>query len=125
MNPENTEKLLKHGLCKPERPPNEGLMCFGFECGDGWFEVLDRLFRKLVSFEGSEDFEVLQVKEKFGGLRVYGMGFTDEAYDLIEEAEFESEETCEVCGNPGEVRNRGSWLLTRCDECWKMEEPQT
>lgn len=25
------------------RPPSESLMCFGFECGDGWYNIVDAL----------------------------------------------------------------------------------
>jgi len=25
------------------RPPSESLMCFGFECGDGWYDIVDAL----------------------------------------------------------------------------------
>ena len=47
----------------------------GFEHGDGWFDILWRVCEDLeplvAEFEvaGGPKFEVLQVKEKFGGLR--------------------------------------------------------
>jgi hypothetical protein len=49
----------------------------GFEHNDGWFDILWRLCEDLeplvAEFEkaGRPKFEVLQVKEKFGGLRFY------------------------------------------------------
>lgn len=58
-----------------------------------------------------------QVKEKFGGLRVYTTFATDEMDDLIREAEKESEVTCELCGDPGVLRLDGGWYMTRCDKC--------
>jgi hypothetical protein len=49
----------------------------GFEHDDGWFDILWRLYEDLeplvaeVEKQTGVPFEVLQVKEKFGGLRFY------------------------------------------------------
>lgn len=56
-----------------------------------------------------------QVKEKFATLRFYMTSATDEMYDLISKAEARSSKTCEVCGQPGVLR-QGGWLQTLCDE---------
>ena len=53
------------------------LMPLGFQHGDGWFPLLWRLCESLEPVvaeavkERGKPFEVLQVKEKFGGLRFY------------------------------------------------------
>lgn len=57
-----------------------------------------------------------QVKEKFGGLRFYISGGSEEAYTAIDEAAAESYRTCEHCGEPGKCNERG-WLATLCDNC--------
>jgi len=36
--------------------------------------------------------------------------------DRIDQAEIESEKTCEACGKPGKMRG-GSWIYTACDSC--------
>jgi hypothetical protein len=59
---------------------------------------------------------VVQVKEKFGGLRFYMGRSNDTIRALIQAAETSAEGVCEYCGAPGEVRS-GSWLKTRCDAC--------
>lgn len=102
-------------LFKPERPMTEGLMCFGFECGDGWFDLIYRLCEDLNQMELPEGFEVVQVKEKFGGLRFYPDFGTEEIFNRINLAEEESYRTCEVCGKPGKP-NKGSWIRTLCKE---------
>ena len=60
-------------------------MCWGFECGDGWFDIINNLSQKLV--EIATTVEAVQVKEKFGGLRFYiGPVDTDKSglvYNLI------------------------------------------
>lgn len=94
----------------PERPRGH----FGFECGDGWEPLLRKLCEKLkaLDFKGN----VVQVKEKFGTLRFYADGMTDEQYKAVHEAEYKSEITCEACGQPGKLRS-GGWIRTLCDTC--------
>jgi len=92
------------------------LMGFGFECGDGWFDLLWNLCEKLDSVV-PDNFEVLQVKEKFGGLRFYISGGTDAVYDLINAAEVESERICELCGKIAKVQEDSGWLRALCAEC--------
>jgi hypothetical protein len=71
---------------------------------------------KAVMDEEAERIPVVtQVKEKYGGLRFYVFGATDEQYALIRFAESMSYGTCEVCGNVGKP-NRGGWVRTRCKE---------
>lgn len=103
---------------------------FPFECGDGWYNLLDDLSAKLeamiIPFVEDPDYPqdgipyATQVKEKYGTLRFYMSTSTDEMDDAIEEAEFESANICEVCGNPGNHYPNG-WAKTRCDEC--MDDP--
>lgn len=90
------------------------LMPFGFECGDGWFDIIWRLCENIDSLAGPE-FEVMQVKEKFGGLRFYTYNGSPEIDKMIEQAESESYKTCEVCGEPGKPQGK-SWIKTVCEK---------
>ena len=90
--------------------------------GAGWQEILAALHRQLTDLLG--DYEILQIKEKFGGLRYYFRvpEGTDEntrraAYVFEEEAEAKSFTICEVCGKPGTCTTTpgGFWLKTLCD----------
>jgi hypothetical protein len=102
-------KLFK-GMTKPL---THSLMAFGIECGDGWYNILDKLFEKLNNY----DIELMQVKEKFGGLRIYLSGATtDEVYDLVEKAEEESFKICEMCGKSGKNLTINSWIYTVCED---------
>jgi hypothetical protein len=93
----------------------------GFTHDDGWFDLLWRLCEDLetlvTEFEQASglQFEILQVKEKFGGLRVYVNDANDAIHQRIETAIQESFHTCEVCGQPGTLRE-GGWIKTLCDE---------
>lgn len=97
------------------QPIAHSLMAFGFECGDGWADLLHRLSEALVSHaeRAGLDIVAVQVKEKYGSLRVYVYGGDDEA-DRLEAAEVESESICETCGDPGELHSNG-WRVTGCE----------
>ena len=100
-------------------------MCWGFSCGDGWFELIWDLSSKLEPLieqwitENPEHKDshprASQVKEKFGSLRFYMSCGTDEMYNLISEAESKSYQTCESCGKEGKLR-RGGWISVLCDD---------
>lgn len=58
----------------------------------------------------------VQIKEKFGGLRIYMAGNIEGMFDIIDKAERKSYKICEFCGAPGKTRD-GSWIFTLCDKC--------
>ena len=128
MNAENTAKLLAiAGPLMPPLPidPRENLMCFGFEVGDGWFELLGDCLRDLCTLRRcgvAPSLILAQVKEKYGTLRMYT--HNDDAgnivYAVLEFAEARSGWTCELCGDRGETAGTG-WLTTRCDACRKTK----
>jgi hypothetical protein len=60
-------------------------------------------------------FELLQVKEKFGELRIRVNGANDDIRQRIEAAERGSFQAHEVCGQPGALRE-GEWIRALCDE---------
>lgn len=101
-------------------------------CGDGWDQIVWDLSEKLtakmkeVDSEQEEDFfyaEVVQIKEKMGGLRFYvsctHASYSEGFYDLIREAEILSEKTCEGCGTTEDVVRKGYpyWIKTLCSSC--------
>lgn len=88
------------------------LMPFGFECGDGWYDIIWDLSEQLEPL----GVVAVQVKEKYGTLRFYIDYGTAEAYDYIYEAEARSAYTCEACGAHGK-RREGPWIETLCDKC--------
>jgi hypothetical protein len=96
-------------------------MTLGFRHDDGLFDILWRLcedLEPLVSeFEKASggQFEILQVKEKFGGLRFYVNHKKDAIRQCILAAQEESFHTCEICGQPGQLRENGL-IKTLCDE---------
>jgi hypothetical protein len=65
--------------------------------------------------------KLLQVKEKFGTLRVYFDRFDQELGRLVEMAEHLSAVTCEWCGAPGTLHPKG-WWKTLCEGCQKERQ---
>lgn len=88
--------------------------------GEGWWKILQALHDGLT--RESPNYQASQVKEKFGGLRVYLVTYpTDEMARLIVEAEDWAATTCESCGEPGSLRTDRRWRKTLCDACNKPE----
>ena len=104
-------------------PITQSLMAFGFECGDGWFRLIDQLSSDITAIDNLDGTTTIavQVKEKYGGLRFYVSGGTEAVFEAIDKAEDLSLKTCEVCGEPGTIRD-GSWVYTMCDKCWEKKE---
>lgn len=65
--------------------------------------------------------EIMQVKEKFGGLRFYAGGAVGSDRSYINFAEALSMRTCEWCGAPGEARSDG-WTKVLCEKHHKERE---
>ena len=111
--------------------PKKTAMCWGIECGDGWFWIIDALCANirdthahLARWSDTDiDFEspvASQIKEKFGGLRFYidgGLkGAATDTFSMITMAESMSTRTCEHCGCPGSTTH-GGWSRTECVDC--------
>lgn len=145
------------------KSPMETLMCFGCECGDGWYDILDNLCGYITHLQKSRSYCILlkdenkrdegfngwfrcpevifvQIKEKYGTLRVYWNFGEIENYDEIKSklknpdeldecikrysdniesaidfCEYLSSKTCEMTGKPGKLYSKG-WCVTLCKE---------
>jgi hypothetical protein len=102
----------------------ETCMCWGFECGDGWYNILNLLMSNIqhhIDWKNKKEQVVPQVtldqvKEKFGTLRFYYTGGDEYIRGLVSMAESMSAVTCESCGNPGK-QTHGGWIKTTCKPC--------
>ncbi|EYD74374.1 hypothetical protein Rumeso_04059 [Rubellimicrobium mesophilum DSM 19309] len=100
--------------------PRETLMAFGFSCGPGWLPLIQGCLanlRLIVEEDGLADLRVIQVKEKYGQLRIYASTGNDRVWELLQLAEAASGQICENCGGPSQVAWRGDWLTTLCPVC--------
>jgi hypothetical protein len=119
-------------------PMTQTCMCWGIECGDGWYTIIDALCARIMGYNKSLNWKIeddiekglateadlipviqaTQVKEKYGGLRFYTNSTDEYIEGLVSMAEAMSSRTCEECGNPGKQNNDG-WITTLCDSCRK------
>lgn len=90
---------------------------YGIECNSGWHNLLHDLCEKISKINPPEDFSFVQVKEKFGLLRIYVDNGNNEINDLINIAETESAKICEYCGSDQHVTSEGRWIKTLCHDC--------
>lgn len=79
--------------------------------GPGWADLVRRAFGALP-----EGHMIVQVKEKFGSLRIYFEPNQTAYEDLIDQLAAESLTLCEVCGGPGRLRTDRYWQRTLCDD---------
>jgi hypothetical protein len=100
-------------------------------CDKGWYKLLAETNKQLRYMY--PEYQVHQVKEKFGTLRYYwGLPHVDELdgedlekREIIvnimsaieDQASHRSGCTCETCGERGKTRDRGGWLKTLCAVC--------
>jgi len=71
-------------------PPEASCMGRGFECGDGWFELIDCLCETLqwwIQHCEMPPLRVTQVKEKFGTLRFRYCGGNEVTKGMVRMAE--------------------------------------
>jgi len=128
VNPKLDKKLVETYpmlYAQRNKPVNETAMCWGFECGDGWYGIINELSEQLEWLNKTDAvlIEAVQVKEKFGTLRFYTQirdcdsGFPWHMVDaLCDDAGVRSGTICEECGQYGRLRE-GGWIRTLCDQC--------
>lgn len=74
----------------------------------GWVPIVDEMLESLKDLP----VEIIQIKEKFGQLRVYyNINPVRTVYDVnavakaVEIAQYRAAHTCELCGKPGKLTN--------------------
>jgi hypothetical protein len=128
-------------------PMTETCMCWGFDCGDGWYWIIDNLCHSIQEYVDSRNegirlrklkmwvngkaeevewqVEAVQVKEKWGGLRFYINHGDDYIYGMIWLAEVMSKTTCELCGTHVDVSStEGNWIKYLCPKCKTKREKE-
>ena len=98
----------------------------GVACGAGWWPIIESLCANIQSHINwwnknhekhpvIEQVVVMQIKEKFGGLRFYYEGGDDVIGGMVRMAESWADKTCEICGVPATKKTTG-WIKNVCDE---------
>jgi len=119
MNKENMNKIVEdfpEMFYDIQRGPQNFNPHRVIYCGDGWFNLVYNLCKEIYPMRA----KVMQIKEKFGGLRFYcsfPKDYSEKGYVFIRKAEEKAFETCEQCGEPGELRIRNGWRMVSCQKC--------
>lgn len=87
-----------------------------YQCGDGWRNLIDTALDQIRATDNKIRIE--QVKEKFGGLRIYYGPHNERADQIVELTREIAAQTCENCGS-GDARTQpiNGWWLTLCPKC--------
>lgn len=108
-------------------PMTDTCMCWGFTCEDGWEPLIREVSEKLEPLCIGNNNRAGQVKQKFGGLRIYmdydeniSVEDRNKIFEITVDAQTKSWEICELCGNPGELRNVKHYVSVKCDDCFKL-----
>lgn len=104
--------------------PWEPYELFGIECGKGWHDLLKPIFQYIEDYNKDKDedtrIEIFQIKEKWGELCVYLNFYNSDIRKLIEQAETEASNTCELCGSKENIgKAYEGWITTECHDCMK------
>lgn len=128
MNKELDEKLVNK-YSKIFKNRHESMvntcMCWGFECDDGWYWLIDNLCENIQLYiDNNEHLNIdqvvaTQVKEKFGGLRFYYTGGDKKIDGMVNQVENMSYNICEKCGSFDDVTQTKGWIKSLCKNCIK------
>ena len=88
------------------------------QVADGWLPIVEEMLEYLKDFP----IRILQIKEKFGQLRVYYEYDTPVTHEqgilisrILQDAADKAAKTCEICGKPGKLKN-DTHMRVGCDE---------
>ena len=85
------------------------------DIGPGWISIVSSTLEKMRALD--PDFEVRQVKQKFGGLRIY---YRSHNYEQLQAAVIDAERlcanTCEECGKAGTISDQNGRIRTLCKD---------
>ena len=95
---------------------------------DGWLELVKECDELLAHLD--PDYRIIQIKEKFGGLRYYFATELPNPTRLIMQivaSDFgrRSMLYCQECGEPGKTAEIRNWYYTLCNDHFKDEWTRT
>jgi hypothetical protein len=92
----------------------------GIWIGDGWRPVVFAALEHMLALGWSG--KLVQVKEKFGGLRIYAENLSAEMQKIVDDAETACRFLCEECGAIADDTSpytNTMWVVTNCVTCRK------
>lgn len=93
---------------------------------EGWAkafgeQMCDELLEILKEGDYVDEYQIIQIKEKYGMLRIYSNGvpenISDKHHEWLRKYEELSEKTCINCGAPAVCMTKG-WIMPVCQSCY-------
>jgi hypothetical protein len=84
-------------------------------------QLLDELKAQLKKDKMLYKYRIMQIKEKFGGLRWYDSASSQEVFNILQKYEDISYHTCISCGRPADYITSG-YILPFCKNCIKPQD---
>ena len=81
--------------------------------GKGWEQLVRRVYNAKIGL--GIPVGILQVKEKWGGLRIYTDYYDAELEKTIMQVGEESLRICHDCGSAASLVKKGGWFQTLCE----------
>jgi len=85
----------------------------------GWEKIGRQMIKECESIY--PEWEITDLKEKFGAIRCYDCGAPKEVSDIIKKYEILSSQICCICGKPATKMSTG-WICPYCDDCGDKDE---
>lgn len=87
----------------------------------GWDKAFGMMYLKelgdAIEKSGIKNFQILQIKEKYGSAVLYCNSASEEIYDVIRKYEYISSNICMGCGLESPLLDDG-WISPWCLKCW-------
>lgn len=90
----------------------------GWQIGFGKY-LLEDLRDALIKNNYLHELRLLQVKEKFGELRIYTNGAPEDVRRVIDKYEVISQHVCSRCGSPYAALTDTGWVMPYCESCFQ------
>lgn len=95
------------------------------EVPESWKQYLLPLAREIKAeldkIGYTDEYCILQIKEKYNSLRWYASGTTEEIEKIIAKYSTICRKTCACCGKPAKWITKFGWIESYCDECFRKE----
>ena len=88
--------------------------------GDGWVWLVENTLEAMYQHCKNNNVpmpQITDIKEKWGGLRIYYNGGDIITEGMVELAEHFSYKICEICGTHNNIGQTSGWIHTVCETC--------
>lgn len=118
--------LMPRSAWTGKKPEDYDYSYIEWGCAPGWDKAFGNMYLKelgkAVRHAGLEhEFQILEIKEKYGGYRLYAAPLTDEIDDVISKYEALSQRICVQCGKPDVPVIIKGWIEPLCFDCYKKD----